>query len=281
MDNVDFYLEDLRSKFNKIDTKKYFLSYSGGKDSHLLVWFIKNYAKEFQEIPIVSVNTYMEHEEIRTRMYENADKVLLPKMKPFEIKKEYGIPCFTKIQDEMIDRYQKGLRSPSTMQFILGTKNNGRTMFKLSNKARNLLLEGKLHKISAMCCNKLKKEPMKQYEKETGRKPILGVRGNEGLNRKSKYTSCFTKSGKFTPLYDLTDELENEIYEKYKIPIPSIYKYIDRTGCMGCPYGSWKGDTTKELALLNETQKNFICEYFKESYKVLGIDTNIQLKLWG
>ena len=36
MDNVDFYLEDLKSKFNKIDFNKYYLSYSGGKDSHFL-----------------------------------------------------------------------------------------------------------------------------------------------------------------------------------------------------------------------------------------------------
>lgn len=45
---------------------------------------------------------------------------------------------------------------------------------------------------------------------------------------------------------------------------------------MGCPYGRYKGDTTKELALLNDRQRKFVIEYFKESYKVLGIDTNIQ-----
>ena len=46
MDNVDFYLEDLKSKFNKIDFNKYYLSYSGGKDSHFLYWFIKEYLKD-------------------------------------------------------------------------------------------------------------------------------------------------------------------------------------------------------------------------------------------
>ena len=66
--------------------------------------------------------------------------------------------------------------------------------------------------------------------------------------------------------------LENKIYEKYNIEIPKVYKHIERTGCMGCPYGSWKGDTKKELKLLKDKQKKFICEYFKESYKVLGIE---------
>lgn len=42
---------------------------------------------------------------------------------------------------------------------------------------------------------------------------------------------------------------------------------------MGCPYGSYKHDTEKELATLNKAQKEFVCEYFKESYEVLGIDT--------
>lgn len=48
---------------------------------------------------------------------------------------------------------------------------------------------------------------------------------------------------------------------------------------MGCPYGAWKKDTQKELELLNENQRKFVTEYFKESYEVRGIDTNIQLKI--
>lgn len=86
MDEVDFYLKDLESKFKKIDKSKYYLSYSGGKDSHFLYWFIKEYLHD-DEIEIVSVNTYMEHQEILKRMLENADRILLPSMKPFEIKK--------------------------------------------------------------------------------------------------------------------------------------------------------------------------------------------------
>lgn len=69
-----------------------------------------------------------------------------------------------------------------------------------------------------------------------GLKPILGVRGEESNLRKSRYTSCFTKDKKFTPLWDLTDELENKIYKKCNIEIPKVYEYLSRTGCMGCPY---------------------------------------------
>ena len=41
-------------------------------------------------------------------------------------------------------------------------------------------------------------------------------------------------------------------------------------------YALYKGDTQKELSLINDNQRKFVMEYFKESYQVLGIDTNIQ-----
>lgn len=179
MTNAEFYLEDLRTKFNKINPSEYYLSYSGGKDSHLLYWFIKEYALEFKDIKVVAMNTYMEHPEIRRRMYDNADVVLLPTMKPFDIKEKYGSPCFTKAQDYAIDLYQRNKMGEKRKQEILTgyfVDKNGikvKDKFGLNKKAKELLLSGKLHKISPKCCTKLKKEPAKKFEKETGLKPIL------------------------------------------------------------------------------------------------------------
>ena len=273
MDEVDFYLVDLKSKFDKIKPNTYYLSYSGGKDSHFLYWFIKEYLKR-DDIKIVGINTYMEHHEIRDRILKNSDVVLYPKIKPFEIKEKYGIPCFSKMQDDIIDRYQRGSRARSTMERIYGVDSSGRdwTRYKLNNTAKTKLLDGTLHKISPKCCKYLKKEPARQFEKDTGLKPILGVRGGESALRKSKYKSCFTKDKKFTPIHDLSAELLEKIIKKYNIEVPKVYNYIKRTGCMGCPYGSWKHDTEKELQLINENQRNFVCQYFKESYEVLGIE---------
>ena len=69
----------------------------------------------------------------------------------------------------------------------------------------------------------------------------------------------------------MSDELLDKIYEKYKIEIPKVYNHVCRTGCMGCPYGSYKGDTEKELKLITPNQRKFVCEYFKESYEILDI----------
>lgn len=285
MSDEEFYLLDLKSKFDKIKPNTYYLSYSGGKDSHFLYWFIKEYLKR-DDIKIVGINTYMEHNEIRDRILNNSDIVLFPKMKPFEIKEKYGSPCFSKIQDDFIDRYQRGCRTKSLMERIYSRKFVGQdgeihsSSFSLNKKARDLLLSNKLHKISPKCCYYLKKKTAHDFEKETGLKPILGVRGSESNLRKTQYKSCFTKDKKFTPLHDLSDELLDKIYKKYNIEIPEVYKYTTRTGCMGCPYGSYKGETEKELALIDEAQFRFVTKYFKESYEVLGIDTRRQMTIF-
>ena len=271
VDEVDFYLEKLRMRYKKIDPADYYLSYSGGKDSHLLYWFQKVYCKgtAIADIPIVGVNTYMEHEEILKRITDNSDVVLKPDLLPFEIKEKYGSPCFSKVQDEYIQRYQRGSRAPSTLMFITG---DHKSKFKLGKKARNLLLDDKLHKVSNKCCEYLKKRPAALYQKETGRRPILGLRQEEGLTRKANVVSCFSKKLVFTPIWDLSNDLLEKIIEKYGIEVPDIYKHISRTGCMGCPYGSFTKNTQKELKLLSKNRLKFVKEYFKESYEVLGIN---------
>lgn len=247
MDEVDFYLIDLKSRFDKIKPNTYYLSYSGGKDSHFLYWFIKDYLKR-EDIKIVGINTYMEHPEIRDRIFKNSDIILTPKLKPLEIKEKYGIPCFSKEQDFYIYYYQNAIRkgkqpSKTIQQKIDGTYDKG--FSGISKKARDYVKSGKAHKITHLCCYYLKKKPAHDFEKESGLKPILGIRGNESKLRQQQYKNCFTNNGKFIPLHDLSDELLNKIYEKYHIEIPDIYNKICRTGCMGCPYGSYKHDTEK------------------------------------
>jgi 3'-phosphoadenosine 5'-phosphosulfate sulfotransferase (PAPS reductase)/FAD synthetase len=282
MDDVDFYLMDLKSKFNKIDPDKYYLSYSGGKDSHLLFWFLRRYLRsedwwmwdEYKRIPIVSVNTYMEFPKIVERMIKNADEIIYPDLFPHEVIEKYGSPCFGKNDDQIIERYQNGSRSKSTMQYINKTKNNGNTMFGLSNQARRLLYDGRLPKVSAKCCTYLKKKPFKKYEKRTGRKAILGVSGSESMMRKAQYQSCFAKNGKFTPLHDMTEKLLNEIYKKYDIELPTIYKYINQTGCAGCPYGINQNHTETELQLLTPQKRKYVISLFKDVYDVRGVNYN-------
>ena len=149
-DNVDLYLIDLKIKFAQINPKDYYLSYSGGKDSHLLYWFIKEYLKD-KEIMIVGINTYMENPQILKRIMKNCDKVLFPSLKPFEIKEKYGIPCFSKEQDFYIYYYQNALRkgkkpSKTIQQKIDGTYDKG--FSGISKKARDYVKSGNAHNIT-------------------------------------------------------------------------------------------------------------------------------------
>ena len=65
-----------------------------------------------------------------------------------------------------------------------------------------------------------------------------------------------------------------QIIQKYNIEVPKVYEHISRTGCMGCPYGSYKHETEKELALLEGKQLEFVLKLFKESYNILNIPLN-------
>ena len=139
----------------------------------------------------------MEFPEIRDRIYKYSDRVLLPTLKPHEIKEKYGIPCFSKEQDFYIYYYQNALRkkkvpAKTIQQKIDGTYDKG--FSGISKKAREYVLSGNAHKITHLCCYYLKKKPFHDYEKETGKKPILGVRGEESSLRKTQYKSCFTSS---------------------------------------------------------------------------------------
>lgn len=264
------FLEFLKDRFNgKIDPEEYYLSYSGGKDSHFLLWFIREYLDEYR-IPIVGVNTSFEIPEIRDRILKNSDVVLKPALNRWQIKEQYGIPCFSKQQDEYIHRYQCGNRSENTMKAVMG-KNK---IFNLNTKARTLLLSGDLHKVSNKCCYFNKELPMIRYGRETGRKAIIGTRQGESKTRKAKYSKCLTAKGNFTPLYDFSDKLIDGLYQEYGIEIPKCYDYLSRTGCGGCPYGR---NTETELAMLPRLQRMNAVNYFKESYDVLGVDySNIQ-----
>lgn len=271
---ADSWLKFLADRFKaKIDTSKYYLAYSGGKDSHLLYWFIKEWLRD-ENIIVVGVNTGFEIPEIRKRIVKNCDVVLHPTMHRNRMKEQFGIPCFSKQQDEYIYRYQHGSRSDNTMKAVMG-KN---PIFNLNSKARELLLSGKLHPVSNKCCMYNKEKPMIQWGKENNRKAIIGVRQSESATRKSKYNTCLKKNGDFSPLYDFSDDLVDLIYKTYKIEIPKCYDFLSRTGCAGCPYGR---NVELELSLLPKLQREQSIKFFKESYDVLGVGyNNIQMTMY-
>lgn len=289
MNRAEFYLEDLKSKFTKINPSEYFLAYSGGRDSHFLLWFIREYLHETR-IPAVFSNTGMEIPEIRDRGLANADVVLKPATKHAEIKEKYGIPLNTKASDKWVYSYQtrreQGISDEDMPNWIkyyamrqVDAIQHGRDTGKLSYTVVNMktceaMMAGTLHKVSNLCCTYLKKLPAKKWSKENHKKQITGIMGSESWNRKTNFKGCFTSKGHFTPLWDLTEELRNKIEEYCGIDVPKVYQYVNQTGCAGCPYGQHgknKFESTNiELSLCGEGQRKFIINYFRESYDFKG-----------
>lgn len=106
---------------------------------------------------------------------------------------------------------------------------------------------------------------------------IVGIMGSESISRQAmvnKINGCFTKSKSFMPIHDLTEELRNKIEKYCGIPVPSIYRYVNQTGCAGCPYGQHGKNrfesTNLDLSLCGEGQRKFILDYFHESYEFKG-----------
>ena len=100
-------------------------------------------------------------------------------------------------------------------------KNNS---FKIALKHRHLI--DAPFKISEKCCNYLKKYPMQDYEKTSGKKPIIGTQASESKMRESAYlqTGCNNfKGGKCQPLGFWTEQDVLEYICKYNLEIASIY----------------------------------------------------------
>lgn len=294
MNAAEFYLEDLKSKFTKINPSDYYLAYSGGRDSHFLLWFIKEYLHE-NRIAMVFNNTGMDIPEIRKRGLENADYICKPTLKHAEIKEKWGIPLNSKATDYWVWQYQtrkeKGVSDDDmsntikhmAMRQVNATK-RGRELgllskFAVNKKTSDAMLSGKLHKVSPWCCLFLKKDPAHQYEIKSGKKAILGIMGSESMTRKAKYQKCFSKDGRFSPLWDLTDELQKQIEDYCGIPVPSVYQYVKQTGCAGCPYGQhgknpWK-NTDIELSLCGGGSRD---SFWNTSVNLTGSKIIISIK---
>lgn len=134
-------------------------------------------------------------------------------------------------------------------------------------------------KISAKCCDEMKKKPLHKWQKEN-KKPyaIIGIMRAEGGQRESAQCLRF-KNNKFTafqPLAPITKDWEEWFIETYNVDICEIYKppySFERTGCKGCPFAL---HLQKELETLDKffpaerKQCEIIWRPVYEEYRRLG-----------
>ena len=256
-----------------------YVGFSGGKDSTVLKHIVDSM---YDDVPAVFVNTGLEYPEIqqfvrsiKAGKYEcfNSDvEIVSPEMRFDEVIKKYGFPAISKDISNCVYWARRG--SPTRLARIKGThtkKDGTPSMFNCSKW--QFMLDAPFE-VSNECCKIMKKKPSAKYEKETGRKPMLGLMAEESLKRKDAWmkTGCNAfdlKRPQSQPLAFWTEQDVLHYIKEFNVPYASVYGDIvptseeeqvagqlttfdilddysgtllkttgcDRTGCIFCMFG--------------------------------------------
>lgn len=271
MDNA-FILMDRIQKIRQIMKKygedNFFVSYSGGLDSNVLSTLI-DLALPDNQIPRVYADTGIELSAVREFVMKKCEEdSRFERIKPTVPIKQMletdGYPFKSKRHCHNVDIYQRlGMTKTNIMYLDLDPDKHWPT-WKLCPKILKYQFEPEFKmRLSNRCCDRLKKEPMKKWQRERD-KPysIVGITRDEKGSRESAVCLAFHmgKLKSFQPLVAVTREWEQWFIEKYNIQLPIVYYppyNFTRTGCTGCPFNI---KIEEELKLLKE--------YFPKDYKV-------------
>lgn len=263
MNEYDLILFDRIEKIKQIN-KQYdlehnaYISFSGGKDSTILHYLI-DLALPNNNIPRVYINTGIEYTAVRKYVMQLAsnDKRVIVINSGVNIKNmliKYGYPFKSKEHSLKVNLYQHGQRSASVIRYKEGGQFQCPKI--LQYQFNN---DFKLN-VSSMCCNKLKKEPIKRWQKEN-RKPITltGMRQAEGGQRANIGCILTDANGnlkKFHPLLVVNEEFEKDFIKRNNIKLCKLYYppyNFKRTGCKGCPFNL---NLQKDLEVINKLLPN-------------------------
>lgn len=244
-----------------------YISFSGGKDSTVLLHLVRSL---YPNIDAVFVNTGLEFPQIyKFVKSQNNITILRPKENFKTIINKYGYPIISKEQSNYIYRVRNTKSEGEYNKYFHGINRNGtKTQFKVSDKYKYLI--DAPFKISDKCCDHLKKNPAKSYEKKTGKVPIIGTMATESKQRKGMYlkdgcNAFDNKRPKSTPLGFWTEQDILQYITENNIKISSVYGDIiienqiykttgeHRTGCIYCAYGIFADGEPNRFQRLKET----------------------------
>lgn len=281
----------IQSVMRQYGENTFHLSFSGGKDSTVLHHLLDE-ALPGNSIPREFVNTGIELREIVRFVEEMAkdDKrieIIKPKVNIRKMLEQEGYPFKSKQHSAVLERFQQKGMIPHVKRYYEGSYGYGSDMCPQILKYQ--FEEGLPFKVSDRCCDRLKKDPIKAYEKETGRtNAIIGIRAAEGGRRST--AKCMAFKGKrmhFQPLAVIPDEWEDWYIQKRGIKLCKLYYppyNFERTGCKGCPFSRnlQKGlDVLQKYFPAEREQCEIIWKPVYDEYRRIGyrLEKEEQLKL--
>lgn len=228
-----------------------YLSWSGGKDSTVLRHIIMQY---FPDVVSVFVNTGLEYPEIQ-QFVKAAQKrgepveILRPKMRFDEVIKTHGYPMIGKKQAEDVYLARKNIKSGKYTVRLrnlgimpdqaekMGLSLPGEEMLeryertckgsKYNFKKYKHLLDAEFN-VSSYCCDVMKKAPAREYQRRTGKKPILATMTCESMMREAAWikngcNAFDSNSPRSAPMSFWTEQDVLEYIKTYNVEIPSVY----------------------------------------------------------
>lgn len=255
-----------------------YVSFSGGKDSTVLKHIVDSM---YDDVPAVFVNTGLEYPEIqRFAKSQKNVTVIRPDLRFDEVIKKYGYPVISKeVADAVHDAKMNIPRGKETLRVRqLKGLTSGRF-----DKSKWLFLVDAPFDIDDECCYAMKKKPIKQYNKRTGRKAIIGTMASESQQRLKNWlrrgcNAFDAKEPTSQPLSFWTEQDILHYLKKYNVPYCSVYgdivyqdadgnKYDEalfdeapltttgckRTGCIFCMFGYHLENEPNRFQRLKET----------------------------
>lgn len=293
-------LNVIRDVVEKYSEDKFYISFSGGKDSTVLHYLFDE-ALQNNKIPRVFCDTGIEYNDIKAFVQElakNDDRfiILKPSHNVKATLEKYGYPFKSKEHSNILAVYQNSGKTKSVDKYLSGIRIKDEQEIETSFKCPKILTyqfsdDFKI-KVSDKCCKKLKKEPFKSYEKQSGRNIcITGMRKSEGGYRNNINCIVYGKDKrmkKFHPLSKVNDEWEDWYIQKRGIQLCKLYYPLfnfKRTGCKGCPFSLNLQEQLEVMARLlpNERKQcEMIWKPIYTEYRRLGyrLAENEQIKFF-